>query len=45
MHKVVDDYSQTNSSTAQGFELSREARAQADLKFACVISSPVSQSF
>ncbi|KAL9398395.1 hypothetical protein Peur_007356 [Populus x canadensis] len=32
---VVDDYSQTNSSTAQGFELSREARARADLKFTC----------
>ncbi|KAJ6970667.1 callose synthase 10 isoform X1 [Populus alba x Populus x berolinensis] len=37
----VDDYSQTNFSTSQGFELSREARAQADLKFTYVVSCQI----
>lgn len=37
----VDDYSQTNFSTSQGFELSHEARAQADLKFTYVVSCQI----
>ncbi|KAH8486791.1 hypothetical protein H0E87_025699 [Populus deltoides] len=37
----VDDYSQTNVSTSQGFELSHEARAQADLKFTYVVSCQI----
>ncbi|KAK4362562.1 hypothetical protein RND71_017803 [Anisodus tanguticus] len=37
----VDGHSQTNSLTSQGFELSREARAQADLKFTYVISCQI----
>lgn len=37
----VDDYSQTNFSTSQGFELSRGARAQADLKFTYVVSCQI----
>uniref|UniRef100_A0A6N2K4J3 1,3-beta-glucan synthase n=1 Tax=Salix viminalis TaxID=40686 RepID=A0A6N2K4J3_SALVM len=37
----VDDHSQTNISTVQGFELSREARAQADLKFTYVVSCQI----
>ncbi|CAK7336614.1 unnamed protein product [Dovyalis caffra] len=37
----VDDSSQTNFSTAQGFELSHEARAQADLKFTYVVSCQI----
>lgn len=37
----VDDHSQTNFSTVQGFELSREARAQADLKFTYVVSCQI----
>ncbi|TYJ98465.1 callose synthase 10 [Cucumis melo var. makuwa] len=36
-----DDYSQTNFSTSQGFELSRESRAQADLKFTYVVSCQI----
>ncbi|KAH0704540.1 hypothetical protein KY285_018818 [Solanum tuberosum] len=37
----VDGHSHTNSLTSQGFELSREARAQADLKFTYVISCQI----
>lgn len=37
----MDDYSQTNVSTSQGFELSHEARAQADLKFTYVVSCQI----
>ncbi|KAJ8752026.1 hypothetical protein K2173_001052 [Erythroxylum novogranatense] len=37
----VDDYSQTDIHTSQGFELSREARAQADLKFTYVVSCQI----
>lgn len=37
----VDGHSITNSLTSQGFELSREARAQADLKFTYVISCQI----
>ncbi|XP_009791092.1 callose synthase 10 isoform X2 [Nicotiana tabacum] len=37
----VDGHSQTSSLTSQGFELSREARAQADLKFTYVISCQI----
>ncbi|KAK2968255.1 hypothetical protein RJ640_030305 [Escallonia rubra] len=36
-----DDYSRTILPTTQGFELSREARAQADLKFTYVISCQI----
>lgn len=36
-----DDYSQTNFPTSQGFELSRESRAQADLKFTYVVSCQI----
>lgn len=37
----MDGHSQTSSLTSQGFELSREARAQADLKFTYVISCQI----
>ncbi|KAK4568877.1 hypothetical protein RGQ29_004339 [Quercus rubra] len=37
----VDAYSQTNLPTTQGFELSRESRAQADLKFTYVVSCQI----
>ncbi|KAH7528293.1 hypothetical protein FEM48_Zijuj05G0057200 [Ziziphus jujuba var. spinosa] len=37
----VDDYSQASIPTSQGFELSREARAQADLKFTYVVSCQI----
>lgn len=37
----MDGHSHTNSLTSQGFELSREARAQADLKFTYVISCQI----
>ncbi|KAL9375459.1 hypothetical protein Peur_032338 [Populus x canadensis] len=37
----VDDYSQTNFSRSQGFELSQKARAQADLKFTYVVSCQI----
>lgn len=37
----VDGHSITNSLTSQGFELSQEARAQADLKFTYVISCQI----
>ncbi|XP_059644650.1 callose synthase 10 isoform X2 [Cornus florida] len=36
-----DNYSQANFPTTQGFELSREARAQADLKFTYVVSCQI----
>lgn len=36
----MDDYSQ-NFPTSQGFELSRESRAQADLKFTYVVSCQI----
>ncbi|KAL6997050.1 Callose synthase 10, variant 2 [Sarracenia purpurea var. burkii] len=36
-----DGYSQANIITTQGFELSREARAQADLKFTYVVSCQI----
>ncbi|KAH7865146.1 hypothetical protein Vadar_002820 [Vaccinium darrowii] len=35
------DYSQANFPTTEGFELSREARAQADIKFTYVISCQI----
>lgn len=38
---VVVDYSQANSPPTQGFELSYEARAQADLKFTYVVSCQI----
>ena len=38
---IVDAYSQTNLPTTQGFELSRESRAQADLKFTYVVSCQI----
>ncbi|XWS47846.1 hypothetical protein CRYUN_Cryun13aG0020200 [Craigia yunnanensis] len=37
----VDEYSQTDSLTTEGFELSREARAQADIKFTYVVSCQI----
>ncbi|KAL5750690.1 hypothetical protein ACOSP7_025293 [Xanthoceras sorbifolium] len=37
----VDDYSQNGLPSTQGFELSREARAQADLKFTYVVSCQI----
>ena len=37
----MDDYSQTSIPTSQGFELSRESRAQADLKFTYVVSCQI----
>ncbi|XP_052176663.1 callose synthase 10 [Diospyros lotus] len=36
-----ENYSQVNFLTTQGFELSREARAQADLKFTYVVSCQI----
>lgn len=38
---TVDEPSLANASTTQGFELSREARAQADLKFTYVVSCQI----
>ena len=38
---IVDEYSQTNSLTTEGFEFSREARAQADIKFTYVVSCQI----
>ncbi|KAL6997032.1 hypothetical protein U1Q18_007155 [Sarracenia purpurea var. burkii] len=38
---IEDGYSQANVITTQGFELSREARAQADLKFTYVVSCQI----
>lgn len=37
----MDAYSQMNLPTTQGFELSRESRAQADLKFTYVVSCQI----
>ncbi|XVE56659.1 hypothetical protein DITRI_Ditri04bG0028500 [Diplodiscus trichospermus] len=37
----VDEYSQTNPLKTEGFELSREARAQADIKFTYVVSCQI----
>ncbi|XVF11615.1 hypothetical protein REPUB_Repub08aG0042500 [Reevesia pubescens] len=37
----VDEYSQTDSLTTEGFEFSREARAQADIKFTYVVSCQI----
>ncbi|KAM3319238.1 callose synthase 10 [Capsicum chacoense] len=37
----VGNHSQTSALTSQGFELSREARAQADLKFTYVVSCQI----
>ncbi|KAK6250205.1 hypothetical protein QUC31_007692 [Theobroma cacao] len=37
----VDDYSQADSLTIEGFELSPEARAQADIKFTYVVSCQI----
>ncbi|KAE9608552.1 hypothetical protein Lal_00020821 [Lupinus albus] len=37
----VDNYSQNNFVTSQGFESSRESRAQADLKFTYVVSCQI----
>uniref|UniRef100_A0A2P2MBL0 1,3-beta-glucan synthase n=1 Tax=Rhizophora mucronata TaxID=61149 RepID=A0A2P2MBL0_RHIMU len=37
----VDDYSQRDFQMSQGFELSRESRAQADLKFTYVVSCQI----
>ena len=37
----MGDYSQMEFPTAQGFELSRESRAQADLKFTYVVSCQI----
>lgn len=38
---IVDNYSQNNFITSQDFESSREARAQADLKFTYVVSCQI----
>lgn len=38
---LVVDYSRANSPPTQGFELSHEARAQADLKFTYVVSCQI----
>jgi hypothetical protein len=38
---IVDNYSQNNFTTSQGFESSRESRAQADLKFTYVVSCQI----
>jgi callose synthase len=38
---LVDTYSQTDFPTTQGFEFSRESRAQADLKFTYVVSCQI----
>lgn len=37
----MDEYSQTDSLATDGFELSREARAQADIKFTYVVSCQI----
>lgn len=37
----MGNHSQTSALTSQGFELSREARAQADLKFTYVVSCQI----
>ncbi|CAK9160752.1 unnamed protein product, partial [Ilex paraguariensis] len=39
--RTEDEYSQMNCLTTQGFELSHEARAQADLKFTYVVSCQI----
>lgn len=41
MVTVHDSISQASFPTTQGFELSREARAQADLKFTYVVSCQI----
>uniref|UniRef100_A0A5B7BUS1 1,3-beta-glucan synthase n=1 Tax=Davidia involucrata TaxID=16924 RepID=A0A5B7BUS1_DAVIN len=41
MGAIEDDYSQANLPPTEGFELSREARAQADLKFTYVVSCQI----
>lgn len=41
MKSTVDGYSQLGFSTTQGFELSPESRAQADLKFTYVVSCQI----
>ncbi|XP_024025005.1 callose synthase 10 isoform X1 [Morus notabilis] len=38
---IVDGYSQSSIPTSQGFELSRESRAQADIKFTYVVSCQI----
>lgn len=38
---IVDNFSQNNFITSQDFESSREARAQADLKFTYVVSCQI----
>lgn len=38
---IVDDYSQIDAFASQGFELSPESRAQADLKFTYVVSCQI----
>lgn len=38
---TVDDHPQNVAFTSQGFELSRESRAQADLKFTYVVSCQI----
>lgn len=38
---IVDDHSQNGFLSTQGFELSREARAQADIKFTYVVSCQI----
>ena len=38
---LVDGYSQSSIPTSQGFELSRESRAQTDLKFTYVVSCQI----
>lgn len=37
----MDDYSESSIPTSQGFEMSRESRAQADLKFTYVVSCQI----
>lgn len=41
LESIVDAHSQTDLPTTQGFELSRESRAQADLKFTYVVSCQI----
>lgn len=38
---IVDGYSQASILTSEGFELSRESRAQADIKFTYVVSCQI----
>lgn len=38
---IVDAYSQSSIPTSEGFESSRESRAQADLKFTYVVSCQI----